>query len=874
MTSTHEARGPEQQLDTDLPVSPVGRLRKRVRGAVPLGEIVFVFRARLKERAVIGQEVLAIVGIAIGVALLFASQVASQSLDGSVRQLTRQLVGGTQYQLDARGPEGFPERVGREAGSLPGVRAALPLLEQPAVVIGPRGEASVDLIGADPRFAHLGGRLLRKLSARQLAHAKVIAVPDSVAASIGASAFEDVKLQIGTSRVETLLGARLGESEVGELAASQVALAPLSYAQKLAKMPGRISRVYIKVVPGQQARADAGLKRLAAANHLNAVPAEFDARLFAVASAPAEQGETLFSVISAVVGFLFAFNAMLLTVAERQRLITTMRRRGYTRPTIVQALVFDALVIGVTASVLGIGLGELLSMALFHSTPGYLAFAFPVGNPRIVGFSTVALSVVAGCLAALVGVLAPLRHILAQPLRSQVEVERQPRGWTLLRVSTGILGLLITTVIVLFRPQSAVVAVITLVIAGLALLPFLFRGIVLGFAWAQRPFASTATRLAVGELKDTMTSVRSLAVASTGALAVFGTVAIAGAQHNLQSGLNSASHEWNRAADIWVYPSGDDNSLATTPFPASLASAVEHTEGVRSVAVYRGSFLDVGDRRVWVIAPPRQSAELMPAGQLTQGNAGQANSRLRGHGWAVLSEAVAHELHLHIGESFTLPAPEPMSFRVAGLSTNGGWPPGAVVINAEDYARAWGSNAASALNVRVAADVAPGEARIRIIHALPAGSGLAVQTAAEREAQWARLSGQGLARLTQIKTIVLIAAILAMAFVMISLIWQRRERIGFLKRTGCGKGLIWRSLLFESAVLLGAGCLIGAVAGLYGQLVISHALTTVTGFPITISVGVLIAIFSFLIVSATALAMVAIPGYLAARVRATLVRPA
>ena len=76
---------------------------------MPLGEILFVFRARLKERAVLGQEALAVIGISVGVALLFASQVASQSLDGSVRQLTRQLVGGAQYQLDARGPEGFPK---------------------------------------------------------------------------------------------------------------------------------------------------------------------------------------------------------------------------------------------------------------------------------------------------------------------------------------------------------------------------------------------------------------------------------------------------------------------------------------------------------------------------------------------------------------------------------------------------------------------------------------------------------------------------------------------------------------------------------------------------------------------------------------------
>lgn len=854
--------------------SALARLRKRVRRAVPLGEILFVFRARLKERAVVGQDALAVIGISVGVALLFASQVASQSLDGSVRQLTQQLVGGTQNQLDARGPEGFPESIAREVDALPDVTAVLPLLEQQAIVVGPHGQTSVDLVGADPRFANIGGPLLRKFSARQLAHEKVIALPAPIAAAIGATPGQDIRLRIGARTVETPLGAALSEADIGGLVDSQVALAPLAYAQEVAGTSGRVSRLYIKVMPSRQAESDAALRKLAAAHHLDAVPADFDAQLFSVASSPAQQGENLFSLISAVVGFLFAFNAMLLTVTDRRRLIKTMRRQGFTRPMIVQALVFDALVIGALATLLGIGLGELATTALFHAEPGYLAFAFLVGGQRIVGFTTIALSVAAGFLAALVGVLAPLRHILALPLRSQVEVERPPRGWTAIRVSAGILGLLVTTLIVLFRPQSAVIGVITLVIAGLALLPFLFRGILLGFAWTQRPFHSTATRLAVGELRDTMTSVRSLAVAATGALAVFGTVAVAGAQHNLQSGLNKATREWNQPADVWVSPSGDDNTLATIPFPASIASRLKHLEDVRSVSIYRGSFLNVGDRRVWVIAPPRQSVEPMPPGQLTEGNARQANARLRGHGWAILSEAIAQEMHLHIGESFTLPSPNPTTFRLAGLSTNGGWPPGAIVINAEDYARAWGSNAASALNVQVTPGRAPAEARIQIAQALEPGSGLAVQTAAEREAQWIRLSSQGLARLTQIKTIVLIAAILAMGFVMISLIWQRRERIGYLKRTGSTRGLLWRSLFFESAVLLGSGCLIGALFGLYGQLVISHALTTVTGFPITISVGVSIAIFSFVIVGATALAIVAIPGYFATRVRATMVKPA
>jgi putative ABC transport system permease protein len=250
------------------------------------------------------------------------------------------------------------------------------------------------------------------------------------------------------------------------------------------------------------------------------------------------------------------------------------------------------------------------------------------------------------------------------------------------------------------------------------------------------------------------------------------------------------------------------------------------------------------------------------------------NGRLRGGGWAVVSEAIAHDLHLHIGQSFTLPSPVPVRFRVAGLSTNAGWPPGAIVINADDYAGAWGATAASALNVDLAAGVSAAQGRGALVRALGPASGLSVQTVGERESEWKTISRQGLARLTQIATLVLIAAILAMAGVMTSMIWQRRDRIAYIKRQGFTRGLLWRVLFVESAVLLGAGCSIGAVFGLYGQLLISDALASVTGFPIASNVGALIAITSFGVVAAAALAIVAVPGYLAVRVRATMVRPA
>ncbi len=91
---------------------------------ISLSGIRYIYEARLEARAVLVQEGFAILGIAVGVALLFASQVSSTSLTRSVAQLNSQLVGSAQVQLDARGPEGFQERLLGEVRRLPGVQVA------------------------------------------------------------------------------------------------------------------------------------------------------------------------------------------------------------------------------------------------------------------------------------------------------------------------------------------------------------------------------------------------------------------------------------------------------------------------------------------------------------------------------------------------------------------------------------------------------------------------------------------------------------------------------------------------------------------------------------------------------------------------------
>jgi putative ABC transport system permease protein len=145
-------------------------------------------------------------------------------------------------------------------------------------------------------------------------------------------------------------------------------------------------------------------------------------------------------------------------------------------------------------------------------------------------------------------------------------------------------------------------------------------------------------------------------------------------------------------------------------------------------------------------------------------------------------------------------------------------------------------------------------------------SGLTVQTAQAHAAEQNALSRQGLQRLTDIATLILVVAVLAMAAAMGNMVWQRRPRLAKLKLEGFPRSELWRTILLESVLLLGVGCLSGAAFGLYGQQLLDRALANVINFPVVYSVAALPALSSLAIVIASAAAILAIPGYLAAGV--------
>ncbi len=235
--------------------------------------LVLLYRVRLRARA--AQECLAIVGIAAGVALLFASQVSSSSLQGSVSDLERGIVGNATLQLAARDPHGVSQGVVERVRRLAGVRFAAPLLEADAQASGPDASESVELVGADESLAQLGGTLVPhgELTPFGGIGAVVIAAPLSHA--LGVVRFgQQVTLRLAGHTVRAPLYAQLGERQIGQLARSPVVIAPLSYAQEMTGLQGRVSRVLIQPQPGAQTRVRAELMALDA-DRANVEPIDY-----------------------------------------------------------------------------------------------------------------------------------------------------------------------------------------------------------------------------------------------------------------------------------------------------------------------------------------------------------------------------------------------------------------------------------------------------------------------------------------------------------------------------------------------------------------------------------------------------------------------
>ena len=835
---------------------------------VRLTMLLFLYLRRLRAHPV--QELLAGTGIAVGVALVFGVLLANASLTSSVKQLVHGLAGSARVALVARSPSGFPEGLTQTVRALPGVQIATPVLRQNMAISGPHGRQAIQLIGVSPSLASLGGIAQQELGNGALLLSGGLGLPSGVASKIGARRGDSVSV-IGNGHVRSeRVGAVITSEAVKALAGCPVAVALLPVAQRLAGRPRRITELLIEPRRGQDALVASELHRVSG-GRLDVQPADNEIRLLTQATKPNRQSTLLFAVISVMVGFLLALNAMLLTVPERRRFIAELRMQGYDPRQILLLVSSQAAMLGLVASLVGVAVGDLLSRTVYNRVPTYLSVAFPVSADQSLHASVVLLAVGCGVLATVLASLSPLLDL--RPGRPADAVFREADGGgELIRVSTArrtaITGLVLLALVgglVVLAPGLTILGGVALAIATLCLMPAMLVGVVRLLPRLAERSRSGAVTVALSELRATTT--RSVALTAIVGLAVYGSVAIGGARNDLLRGIDRAITQYHSTADIWVTYS--ENVFNTNGFTLPTnSSRLARAPGVSSVRVYQGTLADVGGRRLWVRARPPGDSAMIESSQLVAGDYPRAERLIRHGGWAAVSSGFADEQHLKLGSLLELPTPSGITpLHVAAITTNSGWPGGTITLGGADYRRSWLTSEATALEVNLKPGVTTAAGIRSVRAALGSGAGLSVRSAVERAGEAEASARQGLHTLSQISTLLLIAAALSVAAALSATIWQRRSRLASLKIQGYHPAQLWRGLLLESAVTIGVGSTVGALVGVYGHALAGHWLTLATGFPAPFSVGIAQVFLTLGLLIAIALVVIALPGLAAARVR-------
>ena len=195
-------------------------------------------------------------------------------------------------------------------------------------------------------------------------------------------------------------------------------------------------------------------------------------------------------------------------------------------------------------------------------------------------------------------------------------------------------------------------------------------------------------------------------------------------------------------ADLWVTTGGDDLTT-TASTPAACPRASRARPGSPSVRATKAGCWTPTAGACGSSPARRATARCIPASQLREGDlaardaarrAGRLGVRL---GRAGPSRAPARRRPLDAAD-----ATGRLSLRVAAITTNLGWPPGGIVLNANDYRRAWATERPAALRGRPAAGRAARRRQAGGRAGARAGAGLRVQTLAERRRSTRRWRGR------------------------------------------------------------------------------------------------------------------------------------
>src|SRR5205807_569538 len=249
------------------------------------------------------------------------------------------------------GMGGFDERLAERLAGVSGVRAAVPVIQTPAAILGRSGAVPVLALGVDPTRDG-AARDYQLRSGRGLDEASGVLLEAGFAAGQGFELGQPARLLTAGGLTQLPVVGLLEPYGPAAFNGGAVALPAPGEAQGRFGMTGQVNTVRLVLVDGADPRqVEAAVGRLLPAGLFVQEPAARGAAGRDAMNAT-ENGLATLSVSSPVAGAFVILNAFLMNLGERRRQLAILRALGATRRQITRLLLREALLLGLAGTAL------------------------------------------------------------------------------------------------------------------------------------------------------------------------------------------------------------------------------------------------------------------------------------------------------------------------------------------------------------------------------------------------------------------------------------------------------------------------------------------------------------------------------------------
>ncbi len=767
------------------------------------------------------QSLLLILGVALGVAMIVAIDLANSSASQAFALSTDSIAGKATHQIIAA-PGDLPTSLYEQLRIELGLREIAPVVTG-LVLLADADDLPLKLLGVDP-FAeapfrsYLGdgaGGLSTEALIQLLTQPNMVLLPADLGQQYNLSPGDTLTLIAdGQKKTVTLVGLLQPADELSRRALSGLMLGDISTAQEILGQEGRLS--HIDLILPADFDPQPILDRLPPNARLQ--PAELRNATLKQMTAAFELNLSALSWLALIVGMFLIYNTISFSVVQRRPVLGVLRCLGVTRREIFGLVLTEALVLSALGAAIGLGLGVALGrglVGLVTQTINDLFFTLTVQSISLSPF-TLYKGLVAGLAAGLVAAFVPAWEATTVPpnaalKRSEGEARLQ-RFIPGLSVVGGVMmlagwGLLTYSSHSLF---VSFVALFTLLLGAALLTPWLTQLLMQGV----RPL--TQRTLGILGVMAPRDIVRSLSRTSVTIAALMLSVSvIIGVSIMIDSFRNTVVNWLDNilAADIYISPAGQEARVEGEIDPAFIVQ-VGQMEGVTHVTLLRAvTVFSADDSPVEVRAFSSQPNETRRPMLWATGHPQEVFAALDA-GDVIVSEVFARRNNLPLNAPSTLTLitdSGPQSFRVVGIFydyTAPEW--GYVLMRLQTYQRFWQDRSISNVALFLAPELIDQADAIAQELQLQFAGQYALDIASNRGIKEGALEvfDRTFTITAALRLLATIVAFIGVLSALMSLQLERTRELGTLRANGLSALQLWGKTLLETALMgLTAGLL-------------------------------------------------------------------